>query len=121
MLNANFEAQILEQTYFDKCDIIREVKVKDTNTGTTQLEQQIIYEGIKCSLSAKESTRETLEGEIPSIVILNKLFLHPRYEIELGDTIEITLFNGKKDVYLASKPFFYPSHTEIPVKLKERS
>lgn len=121
MLYEHFEAEVLEQTYFDKCDIIRKVKIEDEKTGITKFEDTVIYEDIKCSLSAKESTRETLQGEVPSIVILNKLFLHPRYKVELGDTINITLFNGKKDIYTASKPFCYPSHIEIPIVLKERA
>ncbi|WP_195238667.1 hypothetical protein [Romboutsia sp. 1001285H_161024_C4] len=119
MLN---EADILENTYFDKCDIIRNTKIINESTGITEFLDVIIYEDIKCAVSMKESLKENLNGDVPSIAVLNKIFLHPKYDIQLGDTIVVTFHNGKKDSYLAaSKPFYYHSHSETPITSKERS
>ncbi len=119
MINVHFEKQILEQTYFDKVTVKRVQKVVDEDTGITEKKLVAVYEDIKCAVSAKE-TREVPNGEVASIVILNKLFINPGYMIDVGDTLEISFFDGRKDVYLASKGFYYPSHAEIPIVLKER-
>ncbi len=121
MINVHFERQILEQTYFDKVTVKRFQKVVDEDTGITENKLAAVYEDIKCAVSAKESTREVPNGEVASIVILNKLFINPSYIIDVGDTLEISFFDGRKDVYLASKGFYYTSHAEIPIVLKERA
>ena len=121
MINVHFERQILEQTYFDKVTVKRVQKVVDEDTGITENKLVAVYEDIKCAVSAKESTREVPNGKVASIVILNKLFINPSYIIDVGDTLEISFFDGRKDVYLASKGFYYHSHAEIPIVLKERA
>ncbi len=121
MINIHFERQILEQTYFDKVTVKRVQKVVNEDTGITETKLITVYEDIKCAVSSKESIREVPSGEVSSIVILNKLFINPSYMINTGDTLEITFFNGRKDVYLASKGFYYHSHAEIPIVLKERA
>lgn len=116
------EAEILEQTYFDKVTVKRVQKVVNEDTGITETKLVTVYEDVKCAVSVKKSrsAREIPSDEVPGIVILNELFINPSYMINTGDTLEITFFDGRKDVYLASKGFYYYSHAEIPIVLKER-
>lgn len=115
------DAEILEMTYFDLATCIRKVKVKDKNDGVSKFEDVIVFENMKCALSKKEQAMTLLSGEVGSIVSTHKLFINPNADIQLGDNLEITNGMGSKNIYLASEPFFYQSHKEIPVTSKVRS
>lgn len=114
------DAEILEMTYFDRCTVKRVVEVVDMDSGLTSDREEVVYNNIKCSVSKLDSLRERQEGHIPSIAVACKLFVSPMYKIKIGDTVEVTYLDGNTDVYLASKPFYYASHAEIPVVVKER-
>ena len=87
------DAEILESTYFDRCNIKRKEKRKNPNTGVTET--------------------------VGNLSFNHKLFLNPNVDIKEGDTIEVNIM-GKISIYLASKPFYYPSHIEVIVSYKER-
>ncbi|EQK39821.1 ribosomal L23 family protein [[Clostridium] bifermentans ATCC 638] len=114
------EAEILEMTYLDRCTIKRKVKVKNEDTGVTSSELKIIAENVKCALSNKESVVSVIkEDGAGKIVSNNQLFANPNTDIKEGDTVEVTVM-GELSIYLASKPFKYPSHLEVFITEKER-
>ncbi|WP_250675466.1 hypothetical protein LZ906_017295 (plasmid) [Paraclostridium ghonii] len=114
------EAEILEMSYFDLCTIKRKVKVKDEETGITSSELKVIAENIKCALSKKESAVSVMkEDGAGKIISNNQLFLNPNTDIKQGDTVEV-LSMGELSIYLASKPFKYPSHLTLFIEEKER-
>ena len=112
------DAEILESTYFDRCNIKRKEKIKNPNTGVTETVDVIIAEDIKCALS--KSYNQVISGEgVGNLSFNHKLFLNPSIDIKEGDTVEVTVM-GKISIYLASKPFFYSSHSETLLSYKER-
>ena len=112
------DIEILESTYFDKCTIKRKVKAKNENTGVTETKEVIIVEDVKCALSKKDTPIMTSDG-VGKLAFSHLLFLNPSIDIQEGDTIEVTTM-GKISIYLASKPFYYSSHSESLLSYKER-
>ena len=51
---------------------------------------------------------------------IHKLFLNPNINLQEGDTVEV-ISMGKISNYLASKPFYYSSHSETLLNYKERA
>src|SRR5699024_6136117 len=112
------DAEILESTYFDRCNIKRKEKRKNPNTGVTETVDIVIAENVKCALS--KSDNQVMSGEdVGNLSINHKLFLNPNVDIKEGDTVEVNRMS-KISIYLASKPFCYPSHIEVIVIYKER-
>ena len=112
------DAEILESTYFDRCNIKRKEKRKNPNTGVTETVDIVIAENVKCALS--KSDNQVMSGEgVGNLSFNHKLFLNPNVDIKEGDTVEVNRM-GKISIYLASKPFYYPSHIEVLVIYKER-
>ena len=112
------DAELLESTYFDRCNIKRKEKIKNPNTGVTETVDVIIAEDIKCALS--KSDNQVMSGDgVGNLSFNHKLFLNPSIDIKEGDTVEVTVM-GKISIYLASKPFFYSSHSETLLSYKER-
>ena len=112
------DIEILESTYFDKCTIKRKVKSKNENTGVTETVEKIIAENVKCALSKKDTPIMTSDG-VGKLAFSHLLFLNPNIDIQEGDTVEVTTM-GKISIYLASKPFFYPSHSQTLLTTSER-
>ena len=113
------DIEILESTYFDKCTIKRKEKIKNPNTGVTETVEKVIYENIKCALSKKDIQTMNVDG-IGALAFSHLLFLNPNINLKEGDTVEVTSM-GKISIYLASKPFYYPSHSETLLSYKERA
>ena len=113
------DIEILESTYFDRCTIKRKEKIKNTDTGITETKEVIIAEDVKCALSKKDIQTMTSDG-VGNLVFSHLLFLNPNVNIQEGDTVEVTSV-GKTSVYLASKPFYYSSHSETLLTYKERA
>ena len=113
------DIEILESTYFDKCTIKRKVKSKNENTGVTETVEEIIAENVKCALSKKDIQTMNVDG-VGALVFSHLLFLNPNVDVREGDTLEVTSM-GKISIYLASKPFYYSSHSEILLSYKERA
>ena len=112
------DAEILESTYFDRCNIKRKEKIKNPNTGVTETVDIVIAENVKCALS--KSDNQVMSGEgVGNLSFNHKLFLNPNVDIKEGDIVEVNRM-GKISIYLASKPFCYPSHIEVIVIYKER-
>lgn len=114
------DIEILESTYFDKCTIKRKVKAKNENTGVTETKEVIIVEDVKCALSTHNSDNAMLVDGVGKVVQIHKLFLNPNINLQEGDTVEVTIM-GKISIYLASKPFYYSSHSETLLNYKERA
>ena len=112
------DIEILESTYFDKCTIKRKEKIKNADTGVTETKEVIIEENTKCALSKKDTPIMTSDG-VGNLVFSHVLFLNPNVDIQEGDTVEVTSI-GKISIYLASKPFYYSSHSETLLSYKER-
>ena len=112
------DIEILESTYFDKCTIKRKVKSKNENTGVTETVEKIIAENVKCALSKKDTPIMTSDG-VGKLAFSHLLFLNPNIDLQEGDTVEVTTM-GKISIYLASKPFFYPSHSQTLLTTSER-
>ena len=113
------DIEILESTYFDKCTIKRKEKMKNANTGVTETKEIIIAEDVKCALSTHNSDNVMLVDGVGKVVQIHKLFLNPNVDVREGDTVEISSM-GKISIYLASKPFYYSSHSETLLSYKER-
>ena len=112
------DIEILESTYFDKCTIKRKVKAKNENTGVTETVEKIINENVKCALSKKDVPVMISDG-VGKLAFSHLLFLNPSIDIQEGDTVEVNRI-GKISIYLASKPFYYSSHSETLLSYKER-
>ena len=113
------DIEILESTYFDKCTIKRKEKIKNPITGVTETIEKVIYENIKCALSKKDIQILASDG-IGKINYSHLLFLNPNIEICEGDIVEVASM-GKISICLASKPFYYTSHSETYLTYKERA
>ena len=112
------DIEILESTYFDKCTIKRKEKIKNPITGVTETKEIIIKENTKCALSKKDVPVMTSDG-VGKLAFSHLLFLNPNIDLQEGDTVEVTVM-GKISIYLASKPFYYSSHSETLLSYKER-
>ena len=113
------DIEILESTYFDRCTIRRKEKIKDINTGVTETKEVIIAENVKCALSKKDIQAMTSDG-VGNLAFSHLLFLNPNVDVQEGDTVEVSSM-GKISIYLASKPFYYSSHSETLLTYKERA
>ena len=113
------DIEILESTYFDKCTIKRKEKIKNPNTGVTETVEKIIAENIKCALSKKDIQTMTSDG-IGNLAFSHLLFLNPNVDVQEGDIVEVTSM-GKISIYLASKPFYYSSHSQTLLTYKDRA
>ena len=114
------DIEILESTYFDKCTIKRKEKIKKLNTGVTATKEIIIIEDAKCALSTHNNDNAILVDGVGKVVQIHKLFLNPNINLQEGDIVEVSSM-GKISIYLASKPFYYPSHSETLLSYKERA
>ena len=113
------DIEILESTYFDRCTIKRKEKIKNTDTGVTETKEVIIEENIKCALSKRDYTPIMTSNGVGNLAFSHLLFLNPNVDVREGDTVEVTSM-GKISIYLASKPFYYSSHSETLLSYKER-
>ena len=114
------DIEILESTYFDRCTIKRKEKIKNPNTGVTETKEIIIAEDVKCALSTHNNDNAILVDGVGKVVQIHKLFLSPNINLQEGDTVEVSSI-GKISSYLASKPFYYSSHSETLLSYKERA
>lgn len=113
------DIEILESTYFDRCIIKRKEKIKNPITGVTETVEKIIAENVKCALSKKDNQVMSSDG-VGKLAFSHLLFLNPNIDIQEGDKVEVTTM-GKISIYLASKPFYYSSHSETLLSYKERA
>ena len=114
------DIEILESTYFDKCTIKRKEKIKNPDTGVTETKEVIIAEDAKCALSTHNNDNAILVDGVGKVVQIHKLFLNPNINLQEGDIVEVSSM-GKISNYLASKPFYYSSHSETLLSYKERA
>ena len=114
------DIEILESTYFDKCTIKRKEKIKNHITGVTETVEKIICENVKCALSTHNNDNAISVDGVGKVVQIHKLFLNPNINLQEGDIVEVTSM-GKTSSYLASKPFYYFSHSETLLNYKERA
>ena len=108
------DIEILESTYFDKCTIKRKEKIKNPITGVTETKEKIIIENAKCALSKKDIQTMNVDG-VGALAFSHLLFLNPNINLQEGDIVEVSSM-GKISNYLASKPFYYSSHSETLLK-----
>lgn len=113
------DIEILESTYFDRCTIKRKEKIKNPNTGVTETVEVIIAENVKCALSKKDVQMMSSDG-IGKLAFSHLLFLNPNVDLQEGDTVKVSSM-GKISIYLASKPFYYQTHSETLLSYKERA
>ena len=113
------DIEILESTYFDRCTIKRKEKIKNPITGVTETIEKVIIENAKCALSKKDIQTMNVDG-IGNLAFSHLLFLNPNVDVQEGDTVEVASM-GKISIYLASKPFYYSSHSETLLSYKERA
>ena len=114
------DIEILESTYFDKCTIKRKEKIKNPVTGVTETVEVIIEEDVKCALSVEGRRNVITVDGVGKVLEIYKLFLNPNINLQEGDTVEASSL-GKVSIYLASKPFYYSSHSETLLSYKERA
>ena len=114
------ESLILEATYFDKCSIKRIEKIKNPNTGATELVNKTVYININCAVARGGQALNT-SNNIATSINSYKLYCNPSFIIEVGDTIIVTFENGLEATFEASKPIFYVSHLESNLTEKARA
>ena len=113
------DIEILESTYFDKCTIKRKEKIKNPITGVTETKEVIVVEDVKCALSKKDIQTMNSDG-VGNLAFSHLLFLNPNINLQEGDTVEV-ISMGKISIYLASKPFYYSSHSQTLLTYKDRA
>ena len=113
------DIEILESTYFDKCTIKRKEKIKNPITGVTETKEVIIVEDVKCALSKKDVQTMNVDG-VGALAFSHLLFLNPNVDVQEGDIVEVSSM-GKISIYLASKPFYYSSHSQTLLTYKDRA
>lgn len=113
------EAEILALTYFDTFTVKRKVKVKDEDTGITKYQTVTIAQNVKCAVSKKDSQIMASDG-VGKLAYTHELFTYPDTDVKEGDTLEVFSY-GVKTIYLASKPFLYPSHIVLPITYEGRA
>ena len=113
------DIEILESTYFDRCTIKRKEKIKNPNTGVTETVEKIIEEDVKCALSKNDVQMMSSDG-VGKLAYSHTLFLNPNINLQEGDTVEVISI-GKLSIYLASKPFYYSSHSQTLLTYKDRA
>ena len=79
----------------------------------------VIVEDVKCALSKKDIQTMTSDG-VGNLAFSHLLFLNPNVDVREGDVVEVSSM-GKISIYLASKPFYYSSHSETLLSYKERA
>ena len=114
------DVEILESTYFDRCTIKRKEKIKNTDTGVTETKEIIIKENTKCALSKRDNIPIMTSDGVGKLTFSHVLFLNPNVDIQEGDTVEVNSM-GKISIYLASKPFYYSSHSETLLTYRKRA
>ena len=115
---SNWEADLLALTYEDVMTVRRNIEEIDEETGISSfIENVVVLEDIRFPLPRKDEA--VISGQCPNIPPTHKLFARPENEIMAGDIVEVVRF-GKLYTFIASKPFYYISHVEIPVTEKER-
>ena len=57
---------------------------------------------------------------VGNLAFSHLLFLNPNINLQEGDIVEVVSM-GKISNYLASKPFYYSSHSETLLSYKERA
>ena len=110
------DIEILESTYFEKCTIKRKEKIKNPITGVTETKEKKIVEDVKCALSKKDIQTMNSDG-VGNLAFSHLLFLNPNINLQEGDIVEVVSM-GILSIYLASKPFYYSSHSETLLSYK---
>lgn len=115
---SNWEADLFALTYEDKMTVKRHIEQIDDETGISNFNNtSIILTNIPCALSKKDES--PINGDVPSVISNHKVFTGPEHDIKAGDLIDITR-HGRTYHFVASEPFYYISHIEIPVERKGR-
>lgn len=117
----NAEAKILAATYHDRMTVTRRQHVKNENTHETEPQEETIYEGVCCALSAggnnapqKDSAnnRRTVNGSYT-------IFSLPDTWCRAGDSVVVITGEGQTYKGRAGRSMRYPSHAETPFEVKE--
>ena len=80
--------------------------------------QKLAMTTLNPALSKKDVPVMIFDG-VGKLAFSHLLFLNPNIDLQEGDTVEVTTM-GKISIYLASKPFYYSSHSETLLSYKER-
>ncbi|WP_347152344.1 hypothetical protein [Peptostreptococcus anaerobius] len=115
---SSWEADLFALTYEDRMSVKRHIEKTDEETGISSFNESIpILDNIPCALSQKNEP--TIGGDFPSIISTHRIFARPENDIKAGDLISVKRFSRVYE-FVASEPFYYVSHVEIPVEKKER-
>lgn len=111
----------MNKSYFDalhkdKMTIFRNEEIKVN--GVTRFEAIEKYTNVACRLSRKQLSGVT-EGNIPEVSLVHKIFCNPIVDILKGDKIILTEKSGKVYKFIAGESFYYGSHLEVDVRIKE--
>jgi hypothetical protein len=116
MVNISIARQHIEKLYFDRCDIIEFVTVKED--GLTYKKEIVTHSDIPCKISYE---RQNITGDdiAPSTSLISKLILNPDIEVKAGS--KITVYRkGKPTHYECSaEPARFYNHQEIWITLLE--
>ncbi|PEL12671.1 ABC transporter ATP-binding protein [Bacillus sp. AFS017336] len=116
------EMEALESTYWDKCDVWRDVETVVNNRDSFVPQQ--LYSSIKCALSkpantTRLNTNQTEEQNQIDYTFI--LFLSPSYDLKTGDEIRVTTSMNQQFELIAGEPFKYPSHQVVTVHRKDEA
>lgn len=113
------EADVLTVSYEDRCTIARYVDVEDHVMGITKPVLQTVVTDVPCALSQNTSKDSLAVVEGTGMVNVTyedlKVFIPPNIRVIKGDQITLKQSTGQTHLFIAKKPFYYPSHAEINV------
>lgn len=108
----------IERLYKDICTIYRLQKVKNPDTGVTEMTPVAIYENQPCRISQKSLGTNSQTDAQNNIMYETKLFIAPELGLKQGDKIEATRGSTVRK-YEAGEPFIYETHQEVSIQRKE--
>lgn len=114
------EKAVLELTYDAKMKVIRNTSKQKVN-GKTKYNSEVIYKDEACSVGRDSKSKDNQTTSTNEIEYTEILFTKPEIEIKQGDTIEVTLKNGKVVRYKAGEPNWTSSHQEIILEREDRA
>lgn len=78
----------------DRCTILRAGAREDEQGVTHPGEPAPVYKDIPCKVSQKSLSALTPDGLIARVNYQHALYVHPRYKLQEGDTVEVVLTDG---------------------------
>lgn len=108
------EQEILENTYNLEAKVERYGSYED-DWGETKQGLNTVYESVNCAVEQASKRNITNTLTKTEVEYDTTLLCSPNYVIKTGDTITVAFINGGKREFTAGEPYYFSSHTEVPL------